>query len=443
MTPQSTLQYKAEPQASLGEGLSAASGGHLPARHKDFRRFVPIVSIALASGCAAEPALTGTGGSRHGNSEDAGGEPTVSSAPDPLSAALGQGELESLTFTQLFAAPERMFCVGGVCTTGIPTDLGFNPVRPKELWAVFRQPEPPGPCEMEGDTSGCAYLHGKVAIISEADSDAPEVQVAEDGNSWHFMRLSTTLAFADDDTFATVGEDRTGNFHDSSVDYMGPTLWSSDPAIFAVDFGTNGSHLDMLHASPYGMGIAHQEGHVFFVFNGQSGAIDAYDFKQPHEPGGEDHSDGTLLRYVEGQVARQPGVPSHMEFLEDKTTLLIADTGNQRVVSLDTKSGRLAERIGIDDAQIADPRRIADATLTEIVTAGKLEQPSGLVVGPQSFAVGDTATGKIHQFTFDGEALVTLDLRLDPGVLGGLELGPDGKLYFTRKDENSVVRIDF
>jgi hypothetical protein len=403
----------------------------------------------LLCSCGNEPGLTPEKGDRTDDGSSA--EPEASrethdsaaAVSDELSAALGHGDASKLSLVTLFTAPERMFCVSGVCTMGIPTDLDFNPKRTGELWAVFRQPTPPGLCEQEGDQSGCAYLHGKVVIISDAGGAEPTAVVKEDGNSWHFMRLTTTMAFADDDTFATIGEDRTANPHDAAPDYMGPTLWSSDPEIFAVDFQRNGSHLDMLHASPYGMGIAHQKDHVFFVFNGKAGAIDAYDFKAPHEPGGEDHSDGTLLRYVEGEVERSPNVPSHMDFLSDRATLLIADTGNRRVIALNTESGRVAEQLSTPDSQIADPRRISDAAFEEVVPPGVLEAPSGLVVGSQTFAVGDAATGKIHQFTFDGEALVVLDLDLPAGALGGLSLGPDDKLYITRKDTNEVVRLDY
>lgn len=400
-----------------------------------------VVSALTAAACGSEAPLTES----RGSDEEAESVEVDSGAnADPqLSAALGNGELDQLTAVELYRAPEEMFCSGGVCTTGIPVDLGFNPARPGELWVVFRQPPRVGDCELEetGDKSGCAYLYGKVAIISDADSDQPRIEVKEDGNSWHFMRQTTALAFGENDAFATIGEDRTANTHDVAVDYMGPTLWSSDPAVFAVDFGRNGSHLDMLHASPYGMGIAHQRGNRYFVFNGQIGAIDGYDFQEPHEPGGEDHSDGTLVRYIEGELKREPYVPSHMDFLPDETTLLIADTGNRRVVALDTSSGRVAERLSTPDGQIADPRRIADAALNVVVAAGTLDKPSGLVVGSRSFAVGDAATGKIHQFTFDGKPLDTLDLELPPLALGGLELGPDGVIYYTRKDTNSVIKL--
>jgi hypothetical protein len=401
------------------------------------------LAAVLLSACGEDASLTASSVSDEGKkptlSKD-GSDAGAKAVEDDLTAALGHGDFDALTPTELFVAPEDMFCEGAVCTTGIPVDLEFNPVRRGELWVVYRQPPPVGACE-NGDRSGCAYLFGKVAIISGADTQEPEVTVAEDGNSWHFMRQTTALAFSESGTFATIGEDRTANTHDSPVDYMGPTLWSSDPEIFAVDFGRNGSHLDMLHATPYGMGIAHQRAHRFFVFNGQIGAVDAYDFKEPHEPGGEDHSDGTLERYVEGKLKRVPNIPSHMDFLPDGVTLLIADTGNARVVALDTRSGRVAERLSTPDGQIADPRRIADAKLVEIVPEGVLEQPSGLVVGERSFAVGDAATGKIHQFTFDGKPLSALDLDLPRGALGGLELGPDGVLYITRKDTNAVIKL--
>lgn len=411
------------------------------------------IASSVLTSCGTEGGLGANPGSRPSNTDepDAGSmlvapsQSDTSGAPDTLTSALGAGD--SVTLTPLFTAPSDMFCVGTVCTTGIPTDLEFNPVRPNELWVVYRQPHPGGLCEdpeakANADTSGCAYLFGKVAIITDTTTATPQVRVLEDGNSWHFMRLTTSLAFADDDTFATVGEDRTGNPHNQPLDYMGPTLWSSDPAIFALDFKRNGSHLDMLHASPYGMGIAHQKDHVFYVFSGQAGAIDAYDFKAPHEPGGEDHSDGTLLRFAASEVKRSVNVPSHMDFLPNKTTLLIADTGNGRVVALDTTSGTMGGRLSVDDNQIADPRSVDGATLSTLVAPGVMQHPSGLVVGNRSFAVGDATTGRIHQFTFEGVALLTLDTGLPPNALGGLELGPDGYLYLTRKDTNQVVRVD-
>lgn len=410
---------------------------------------VPPLSVWLVASlgwsCASEPPLEravdeGDGGTIRTQPETSTGSEAASSS-SRLARALGGGEWDSLEVVTVFQSPSDMFCDRGQCNAGIPSDLEFNPLRPEELWVVFRQPYQGQPCRQQGDSSGCSLLRGAVAIISGATGEQPSAQVLEDGNSWHFMRLVTALAFASDGTFATVGEDRTSNYHDSPIDYTGPTLWSSDPDVFAVDFNRNGSHLDMLHATPYGMGIAHQRDHVFFAFNGDLGAIDAYDFKEPHEPGGEDHSDGELYRYVEGQLAREEGVPSHMQFLQGGTTLLIADTGHGRVVALDTASGRLGERLQTPDEQLADPRRIDEAQLEVVVEAGVMQSPSGLVIGEDSFVVGDAATGTLHEFAFDGTPGVTLETSFPPGALGGLELGPDGHLYVTRLDDGRVLRL--
>ena len=48
----------------------------------------------------------------------------------------------------------------------------------------------------------------------------------------------------------------------------------TDPAIFAKRTpGGLGSHVDMLHNTSFCRGIAHVEANVFWVFNGQRGAL--------------------------------------------------------------------------------------------------------------------------------------------------------------------------
>jgi hypothetical protein len=367
-------------------------------------------------------------------------EPLLDAARDDAQAPEGVGSAAREP-DRLYETPDDFFCIGSACEPGTAMDLEFNPARAGELWVVFRQTYDGAPCEGPGgDNSGCDAMRSKVVVLRDATSAAPEVEVAEDGNSWHFMRLVTALAFAEDDAFATVGEARTGNYTDDIPDYMGPTLWSSDPQIFAQDFELNGSHLDMLHATPFGMGIAHQREHVFWAFNGQSGAIDRYDFKASHEPGGEDHSDGTLARYVTGELARLEGVPSHMAFLDDSRTLLIADAGNGRVVALDTESGTSGGRIAVADDQIADPIRVDGADLSEIVPPGTLKAPSGLDAVGDGFVVCDAATGLIHHFNLQGELLESLDTGYPDSALGGIDVGPDNQLYVAFRRPGAVLR---
>jgi hypothetical protein len=293
-----------------------------------------------------------------------------------------------------------------------------------------------------GDRSGCDALGGKVTIIKDVQAETLEAAALEDGNAWHFMRRVTALAFSEDDTFATVGEARTGNFTNDRGDYMGPTLWSSDPAIFAVDFGRNGSHLDMLHATPFGMGIAHERDHVFWAFNGQVGAVDRYDFLAPHEPGGDDHSDGMVARYVTGQLARLENIPSHMEFAPDKRRLLIADTGHGRVVVLDTQTGNEGARIQTAEDQV-HAHQVNDALLSELVPPGVLTWPSGLAVRAQGFVVADAASNQLYEFSFEGELRHRFETGLEAGSLAGLEFGPDGRLYGVISKPASVVRFDW
>ncbi len=444
-----------------------------------------VCSLLLAStllgglSCSSSESPVGKSddGAGQGDSSEVGDEPSpeTDAQDSAASAWVGDGTLDTVELSLVYDAPDQFFCSPTGCRVGLAVDLEFNPARPGELWVLYRQPYDGAPCEESNRTAACELLGSKVAIISDADTDSPDVEIEEDGNSWHFMRVATALAFADDDTFATVGEARTGNWMDNDVDFMGPTWWSADPNVFAVDFGLNGSHLDMLHATPFGMGIAHdptswavgdgfETGPVFWAYNGDVGAIDRYDFKQPHQPGGEDHSDGTLHRYVTGQLKMAPGIPSHMEFAslgrvpereslfgpsasDDEGTmpdwwLYIADTGNQRIVRLDTKSGRLGEPIVTPDPQLEDPRTVEDAVLEEVVPKGRLEAPTGLAVAGELLFVSDAATSLIHVFDLQGETLAVLDTELPAWSLAGLAIGPDDKLYFVNWSEGSVHRVE-
>jgi sugar lactone lactonase YvrE len=216
---------------------------------------------------------------------------------------------------------------------------------------------------------------------------------------------------------------------DQSLDFMGPTWWSSDPSIFAQDFMLNGSHLDMLHATPFGMGIAHQRDHVFWAFNGAVGSIDRYDFHEPHVPGGEDHSDGEYAQYATGEVKRLDGVPSHLAFLSDRRTLVVADSGNQRIVMLDTESGSEQVAMTTADPQIAAPVMVLGAELEELVPPGVMVLPSGLAVWNDTLFVTDTETSLIHLFDASGEELLSFDTGLEAGALAGIAVGPDDRVY--------------
>ena len=376
----------------------------------------PLGLVLALTACGSSP----LGESDHGSAGSAG----MSSAPTSVPAAV---ELVALY------TPPRGWSA---------TALAFDPLREGELWVTLRQPPTTLPC-LEVSPRGCSALEGEVARVKEATSATPQMQIEKDGNAWHFMRRPTSIAFGSNGNLSTCGEARTDNYEDEAVDYSGPVLWSSDPAIFGAvpTADQNGTHIDMLHDSPFCMGTAFERDNVYWVFNGQIGAIDRYDFHAPHVVGGEDHSDGELERYVTGQLSRVPEVPSHLALDATTRELFIADTGNARVVRLMIDSGTAgADVLALDPITVH--HAMNDARLDTVVPPGSMSAPSGLLLTPDALIVTDHDTSKIWWFKRDGAPIGSVDTGLPPGSLAGIALGPDGKLYLSDQLTGNAYRVE-
>jgi hypothetical protein len=280
-----------------------------------------------------------------------------------------------------------------------------------------------------------------MAIVSQASGDEPVVDLATDDNAWHFLRNPSSIAFAPDGSFGTCGEARTANFEEETTPYNGPVLW--DPALFgehAAD-GMNGLHLDMLHETPFCMGIAHEVDNRYWAFNGDAGSLDRYDFNSPHPPGGEDHADGELWRYAEGELARVERVPSHLAYDAKTGFVYVADTGHGRILRLDSNTGTEdGEVVAYDPIPVH--ARMSGAELVEIVPPGLLEQPSGLALHRGVLFVTDNATSKVYAFTTQGELVRLLDTGLPAGSLSGIAIGPTGRAFLANLTTSEVFRID-
>jgi hypothetical protein len=322
------------------------------------------------------------------------------------------------------------------------TDLAFNGAAEDELWVALRQFPSGLPCGMD-DESGCSALPGVMAVISGATGNAPEAVIKEDGNAWHFMRRPTALAWGEALLFAACGEALTDNYEDVDIPYAGPALWSSDPAIFGVKPkpDQNGTHLDMLHETPYCMGVAHEAGNAYWVFNGHAGSLDRVDFHAPHVIGGEDHDDGEVHRYVTGELRRVPEVPSHLAYDAERGLVYAADTGNHRLVSVDPSTATPGGEIDVWEL-LQSSGEMVGATLRELVAPGTLDSPSGLTYEGGKLYVTDNATSLIHVLDADGRPLATYDTALPSGSLSGIALGPDGKLYVTDLKTGSAYRFE-
>ncbi|MDQ3234014.1 MAG: hypothetical protein M3Q07_19565 [Pseudobdellovibrionaceae bacterium] len=127
--------------------------------------------------------------------------------------------------------------------------------------------------------------------------------------SQHFMPYPSALAFADNGFFATIHDIEVPPQPPTPGDFMGPTLWT----VTAFD-GGHPSHMDMLHNSPSGLGIAWIHGNAYVVNDGFHGSLTVYDFRRDHGPGMHDHSDGVALRYADGLLKRSEKLPAHVVF---------------------------------------------------------------------------------------------------------------------------------
>lgn len=306
----------------------------------------------------------------------------------------------------------------------VPRDLKFNPVHPEQLWVVN-----------EGDNGAVIYQHpGESAQTADHRVDYYAV---------HFMSHVSSLSFNDQaNTFGTCQESDNHERRGYADYFMGPTLWMADLNEFAkVNQGDNdllGSHIDMLHQSPFCMGIAWDTGNVYWVYDGYNKNIVRYDFEKDHGPGGDDHSDGIVRRYSDITVKRVPNVVSHMVLDHQSGLLYIADTGNSRVMSLDTKGGSKSGALHTDNEPLAEYSSYTGAAYKKVVDG--LGQPSGIELNQQRIFVSDHSNGQIGAYTLDGQLLGTLKTGAK-GIMG-ITIGPDGKLWFVDASANTVVRVD-
>lgn len=360
-------------------------------------------------------------------------------APPPRGGLIGWGDgsTASVTIESIYRAPQT--------EAAQTTDLTFNPEGNNEIWLSHRMEPNDLPCN-QADRRGCFALQGSTTTIFDAGTPDQTEQWIMDFNAWHFMRRPPAIAWGENGFFATCGYARTGNFLDDQADFIGPSLWTSDPEIYRnwevnnTPPGWNGTHMDMLHASPWCLGIAHEMGNAYWVANGQIGSLDRYDFKADHGPGQADHSDGEVQRYAIGTLLREPFVPGHLEYHDG--VVYAADPGNGRVIGFDPAGAEQVGGIRPQYEPLAFDATYSGGTLTELVPpGGRITTPSGLAIHDDVLYVGDNATGDIHAFELDGTWLRSLDTGLPEGHLAGIEVSPDGVMYFVDMLGSEVSRI--
>ena len=308
-----------------------------------------------------------------------------------------------------------------------PRDLDFHPNG--DLWVINTGTENSGGSTVRVGSPGTA---GQTSLKKQ------------DGNAWHFMSLPSAIAFNNNGDFATSTSVLSANHNGST--FTGPSLWSSDPLIYAVDHGpgTNGSHLDMLHESPYSMGIASEKDNVFWVYDDYSNDIVMYDFAEDHGPGNDDHDDGRVRRFPGmGLSAINQDIVNHLVLDADKKWLYFVDGGNQRILRLDITTGATNGTPSFSQQEtLAEYKKMIGFVWEEVITTG-LVQPAGIDIIEDKLVITDHSNGDI--VFYDVNNIPALEIgRIqtnEPGIMGAV-IGPNGKLWYANATLDKVVKIE-
>lgn len=315
-----------------------------------------------------------------------------------------------------------------------PLDLDFNrsTLHPNDLWIVM--------AENRG--------HG-MAIVHNAGTQQQAVRIKKDSRASHFMWRTMSIAMGSHGAFGTMQNGQPGGA-DINYMFMGPTLWSSDTAVFASRYQTDdtklASHLDMLHQSPWGLGIAHDSANIFWVLDARYKDICRYDFRDPHEVGGTDHRDGVIRRYVDVEITpTERGRPSHVALDRATGLLYYINPGTATIHTLNTKSGTIGGPLvapSESEENYAEYSYVESADVNKVVSTG-LQEPVGIDVVGDRLLVGDRKDGRIHVYAIEGATVRELGtIATGATALHGIVVGPDGCIWFVDRATATVGRLD-
>ena len=323
----------------------------------------------------------------------------------------------------------------GIYADGLrtPRDLDFHKdaARQNELWVIN-----------ENNTGGRNH-GGSTVTYYNAGLDNQLAEYRKDSWSGHFMHTASAIAISENGTFANTLDVQDAN--NSGGYFTGCTLWDSDTSVYARDHQKDswlGSHIDMIHQSPYSEGIASAGGNTYWLFDGYHNSIVKYDFGVPHQQGGDDHSDGRVWRHDDLAVNRQPGLSSHLEIDPVSGWLYIADTGNQRILRMDPNSGSIAQNLNPYGETLQGYWRMS-GTDWNVVADSDLTYPTGLDIYEDRLLISDYANGDIIIYDISQDPVVELG-RIETGFsneIMGLKVSPEGDIWFVCSNANELYQI--
>ena len=316
-----------------------------------------------------------------------------------------------------------------------PRDLDFKP-NTNELWVMMR---------------GNGNNGGDFVIVHNAGLPNQTSEYRKDSHSSHFMTNASAMAFSDIGEWAAVSEIQ--NTAGGNSTFMGPALWLGDLNIFATVFQSAwvsgkplGSHIDMLHQSPYAMGIAWDTDKAYWVMDGHNGNIARYDFVQDHGPGYDDHSAGGIKRYTDVTVTRVPNVPSHMVMDHANNWLYFIDGGAKKIKRMNTTTGTIVGNLTVPgtatETLMAGYKNVTGATVETIDTWTGSARPCGIDYADGRLIVSDNFNGDIKVYDVTGTPTLLGTIATGQSTMMGVKIGTDGSIWFVNNYEGQVVRIN-
>ena len=319
-----------------------------------------------------------------------------------------------------------------------PRDLEFHPGKANELWVANRATD-------------------SITIVENVGMENQTSQNRRDAYRNHFLEEVSAIAFGayheefdwqwgsaqeTDNTYC--GAQTPGN------NFMGPTLWPSSLDHFAVEHqndGLLGSHIDMNHESPFGVGIAHDSDNAYWYNDGYYGELVYYDFQEDHDTGMDDHSDALVRRYSDVQLTHTLGTPGHMILDKESGILYIADPGANRVLWVNTDDSTFTTTDIMDSQTRTEP--LEEYSRINGIEWGVLDnglnRPSGIALEGDQLFVSLNGNGEIiaYDLSVNGKSAVEAgSIQTTASSIMGIEIGPDGHLYYVDNAQDEVVRID-
>ena len=344
-------------------------------------------------------------------------------------------------FNKIVEAPFFILNLSGTSDDGLfkPRDLDFHtdPNRANELWVIN-----------ENSAIFDPNFGGSTVTYYNAGLESQWADYRKDTFSAHFMNTASAIAFSNNGGFANTLDVQDANGNPNGF-FSGATLWEADTSIYArinQEGPELGSHWDMLHQSPFSIGIAAEADNIYWLFDGFHNTIVKYDFQEPHpdhEHGGEDHSDGLVYRYDEINVSRTEGLSSHMVIDYSNGMLYVCDTGNQRILRINTNLGVIGESLDPYGENIEGYYSMEGAEFETIIDSG-LVSPTGIDIYNEFLLVSDYATGEIIIYDISTQESIQESFRLQTNMnnnLMSIKVGPDGTIWFVCTNSNQLYQI--